>query len=555
MKKPFAIALLFLFSGIGLSLLFLPERQKGELKISHYTENKKMQVRWDEQLYVQLAEGEQLAYSADGINWIVARDHRLPEVIPAVGKPSLSSVPTSFRWKAPVWDLPKASALRCIVFHEANKERSPIAFYTKLSQKHQVKVLSLFVDPDDFFSDERGVYVVGKGMYDYSNNRFTIPWWERPANYHQRGRAWERRAHVQLLDEKGELEYESDAGVRIHGNATRAYPQKSLRLTARKEYGNGKFRHPFFGEASLPAYDDLILRNGGNDWDRTMIADEFIHRVFAEWPERNVELICQRYVPVELFINGEYWGLHNLRERINADYFSQRFSVSKKDVVIAEGDKVVHGNESDQKDWDELVAFCKTKDLFQQENYNYVSQRLNVPSFIVYLVTELYAANTDWPLNNVKCFRIRDKHVDSSWMKWNFVLWDMDYAMAYTGKSAFETDMLKRLDNSRAVPAVFFRALYKNPAFYTEFLTAIDLGEERFAEENMLENMREMSARIQPVMSSHIKRWRKPASLDDWHTNLESNRDFIRKRRQYMRKLTKSYVSSKSIESTHPRIK
>src|SRR5690606_13543254 len=136
--------------------------------------------------------------------------------------------------------------------------------------RYSFPVVSLATDPANFFDHETGIYV--SGVHE-SNNNPGRPW-HNDGNFKQRGDAWERPIHVEFFEASGTRMLAQDAGVRIHGGATRNFTQKTLRLYARPEYeqetyGDNWFTYPLFPGNPNRRYKRLLLRNSGNDWPLT----------------------------------------------------------------------------------------------------------------------------------------------------------------------------------------------------------------------------------------------------------------------------------------------
>src|SRR5690606_24325784 len=113
-------------------------------------------------------------------------------------------------------------------------------------------------------------------------------------------------------------------GIRIHGGASRSFPQKTLRIYARGEYGESYINYPLFpglvGRSTkepINEFKRLLLRNSGNDYRHTLLRDAFLQRLV-----RHLGLDYQEYRAATVFINGEYWGLMNMRERVDNRYIA-----------------------------------------------------------------------------------------------------------------------------------------------------------------------------------------------------------------------------------------
>lgn len=508
MQKKSYILLIYLLLGAGLAFAFLPA--KSFVHLYHYTESESLPDAILTSESITAPENCLLLWSTDGFNWKKSKRISKSELKPNSGKSTLSSIPTSFRWKAPMAGLPVLSVLNYVVVREVDgaKLRSPVRYHAFDVPKNDLPIMSLYIKQDDFFSEDKGIYVPGNASHFSKAQNFRTKWWDQSANYHQRGREWERKVHFQYYSTDGQLLYASNAGARIHGNATRAYPQKSLRLTARKEYGIEKFKYDFFGNG-LKKHDDLILRNGGNDWDRTLVTDAFIHSYCSKPDGKHSVLVHQDAQFCEVYINGEYWGIHSLRPRVNEDFLAGVFDVKTGRVVMTEGNTITVGDAGDKTEYEELMRTVREKDLSLKQHFLDIEGEINLDGLIDYIAIESFCANTDWPSNNVKQFRIKGDHIPGLWRKWNWVLWDMDYAFSYAGEEAVQTNVFDRLKKSNADVAQLFCRLSVNKQF-AEYAMQRMLSMDHLRPEKILPAFQSYSSQIDASMDDQIRRWRKP---------------------------------------------
>ena len=123
--------------------------------------------------------------------------------------------------------------------------------------------------------------------------------------------------------------------------------------------------------------------------------------------------------PCVVYINGEYWGLYNIREKVNEDYLASHYGVDPKkvDILVWNGFALAGSNEA----YKALIEYVETHDMQNQEYYEYVTSQIDIDNFIDYLIVESYFGNTD--LGNIKFWR------DQNGGKWRWVLYDMDWAL------------------------------------------------------------------------------------------------------------------------------
>lgn len=187
-------------------------------------------------------------------------------------------------------------------------------------ERFDLPVFSLVTDPAHLFDEETGIYTKENSLLS--------------------GSEWERPVHLDFFETDGQLALEQEGGVRIHGGATRIHAQNSLRLYADSEYDDEEYlAHDFFeglerldGRGTVDEFKTLILRNSGNDWPQTMFNDGLM-QTLAE-PLGTMD--TQAYRPSLVFINGQYYGIHNIRERFDEYYFESHYDLDSDDLVILE---------------------------------------------------------------------------------------------------------------------------------------------------------------------------------------------------------------------------
>ncbi len=306
-------------------------------------------------------------------------------------------------WVSPNENLHKASILRCASYKNGELT-SPIYTQTyfvdpDLSAKYTLPVISLVTQGDNLFNEEDGIYVPGV-HYDANNPEWT-------GNYFEKGDDWERDVHITYFEEDGEVGFSQDAGIRIHGGKTRQAAQKSLRLYARSEYGKNSFDYPLLPQRDEDEYKRFVLRTTMGDWGKeTMIKDALAQDICSD-----MELEYQDFRPVIVYINGEYWGIHTLRERVDKHYLASNFEIDDDDVEIKKWTNL---------DYDNMIDFITGNDLSISANYDVVRQQIEIENFIDYYIAEMFFSNSDWPANNIKVWRQKPSG------KWRWILFDLD---------------------------------------------------------------------------------------------------------------------------------
>jgi len=223
----------------------------------------------------------------------------------------LSHIPTGIGWYPPEGEINRCHVIRAQAY--VNKEafgeehKATYCIWEEGDDRYGMQILSIITNPYNLFDPDTGIY--HSGYYD---------------NYFQRGEDWERLAHIEYFDKDGELEHFQNLGIRITGKASRARPQKSLKFYARDEYGDNMIDFPFFGNAYGGDFKRLSIRSIKNNQTPTAINDDFAHE-FSMRNQFDYEYQNRKFVTV--FINGEYWGVHSLRETSDEFMIEKRFGI------------------------------------------------------------------------------------------------------------------------------------------------------------------------------------------------------------------------------------
>jgi hypothetical protein len=199
------------------------------------------------------------------------------------------------------------------------------------SQRWGLAVVSLASPPGGLFDYEDGIYMLGKVFDEYRAANPNEPLTgHTPANYTQRGPEWSRPAHFEFFEPDGRLALRQDVALDIQGQSSRSFRQKSLGLQPRGGTAPAEaFEYPFFPGlqrrglgGQRTSFAGLRLRNSGNDWDYTMMRDALCHSLASPL---GFDHMAAR--PVAVFLNGEFWGLYNLREQADTASLTAHYGV------------------------------------------------------------------------------------------------------------------------------------------------------------------------------------------------------------------------------------
>lgn len=315
-------------------------------------------------------------------------------------KPTSSS--TSYT--API-SITKSTVLKAICTDNQSIPKEVFTNTYFIDYQTKLPVWSLSTNPENFFDDETGIYVLGpKGTYEEVSPNYGANFWED----------WEKPVHIEFFENTGNQAFELDCGVKVFGNYSRANPKKSLVLNFKSEYGPSKLEYPLYPEfPGLTTFDDILLRGSGGD-------EAFLHfrDGFNATLAKNLNFETQKYRPSVLFINGEYWGIHNIREKSNQDYFEENKNIDKNDIDIITS-YFVDKSGPTAEEFETFHAQVRNNQL----TYAQIKDKIDVESFIDYQLFEIYIGNYDWPANNTKYWR-----QSSTKGKWRWFMYDTDFS-------------------------------------------------------------------------------------------------------------------------------
>lgn len=379
-------------------------------------------------------------------------------------------------------------------------------------------VVSLSTNPGNFFDEEYGIYAMGDSA-DPNFPHFGANFWQD----------WERPVHVELFETDGSKGFGIDMGAKIFGNWSRGNPQKSLALYARSEYGFGSLDYKLFEDLPYTQYESFVLRNAGNDWLSTMFRDGFITNLVDD-----IDLDKQDYRPAIVFINGIYWGIHNIREKVNEEFLAQHHNVNPDSINILENyGEIVEGNNTS---YFELYDFITNNSMVPPANYEFVKSKMDIENFIRYQVTEIYIDNQDWPGNNIKFWNVDNQR------KWRWILFDTDFGFGIWDAGAYQNNTLNfaTATNGPEWPnppwsTLMLRQLLNNYQFKYDFINCFsDLSNTIFLPATVVNKINTISSVISSEMPRHIARWQQ-FDYNTWQNKIQEMRYFASQRLSYMR--------------------
>ena len=454
-----------------------------------------------------------------------------------------SEIYSSLKWKIGTEEVFKGTVVRAKTYKNGIFSDETMTNTYFINPEYTLPIVSLVTDEDNLFGYENGIYVPGQ-IYDIwkSNNKEVGQNGTVPTNYNQKGKEWEREAHIEVFETDGKRVVAQNVGVRISGQYSRMSNCKSLKIYAREEYDDKeqieynlfkKLKNNEYSNEYIDQFKRIKLRNSGQDFNYTLFKDALVHSILED-----TSVATQAYRPSILFINGEYWGIHNIRESLDEYYVESHYGVDKNNVIIIDADStngmyVTVGQEDDIESYDNIIKFVQENDMSLQENYEYIKTKIDIENFIQYIVAQTYINNIDWPQNNTKVWRSRNNELDLKEGnyedgKWRWMLFDTDHSFNDYESVRLEyildpNTSLEHIDESamwaytkdREWSFILIQNLFKNEEFRNEFLQTFNYYLDTiFASENVVEKINEMAEVLEPEIEEHFNRWElKPTKI------------------------------------------
>ncbi len=416
------------------------------------------------------------------------------------------------------------TVLRARLFQDGKMPGPTITHTYFMNPDFELPVVSLVTDPDNFFDEHKGIYVYGPDADTLSYPYWGSNFWED----------WERPVHLEFFEQDGSRALGLDVGTKIFGSWSRLYPQKSLAIYARSRYGQDRMYYPLFPDRTLGEYKNIVLRNSGQDWGRTFFRDGLMSRLVS-----TTDLDYMDYRPVLVFLNGRFWGIHNMREKMNEHYLANHHGVDPDNLDFIERDSMLI--QGDLQTYNHLLDFVRNNDLKQAENYTYVKFLMDVHNFMDYCISVMFYANSDWPWNNVKCWRPKTPDGRFKWL-----LFDNDYGF-HGGHLSAISNMFDEMRNQSNGTTLLFFELLKNPEHRQTFINryANHLNT-TFHPARVTTMIEEMKYQTLPEMPRHIERWENTFegpwwlgssidSMEEWHDAIRVAIEFALDRGKYVR--------------------
>ncbi len=415
----------------------------------------------------------------------------------------------------------KTTALRIRAFREGEVPSVTVSATYIVEAEQQTPIVCLTTDDQYLFNKKTGALVKGTGETPNYDKELEYP------------------VNIEYFNAQGVCEINQMGTFTASGHSARQNAQKSIALYARKAYGKDSFAFNPFPTRDYTEYKSLLLRAANSDFSATRLRD-----IVASSLVEGQGLLYQDHVVIQVYINGEYWGHYNLREKINKHFIAAYEDVTEEedidniDILARTGTDRFTQN-GDNEEWLELAEFCKKNDLNIPENLAYVEERLDIDNMFTHAAYQIILGNVDF--TNVRVYRVPGG-------KWKYLLFDVEACWRNLDKTPLEyyiKPVSGKIQGFRHEP---LNALLNVPEYKDKFLKRIaELLDTVFVWENVEAHFDKVIDELLPILPRHIERW-KNMKLTNWEKNISATKYYARVRPRKIPELLKNAMKLTNAE-------
>lgn len=400
------------------------------------------------------------------------------------------------------------------------KNERELKGYTQnyIYQKHTLPVVCLTIKPADLYDTLSGIYVKGP------NAKKEPPY--LGANFHK---GWEKQAYIEMIDTNNVSLFNQKVGVKIFGQFSAMLPQKSFAIYARKKYGNKRVKTQLFLDLPYKKYKSFILRNSGSDFCNSHFRDAMMTSLVKDF---NFEV--QSYRSCVVYLNGNYWGIYHIREKINEHFLKQHTGIDKDSVAILKyrGARQHNG----KMNYNSMLRFITKSDFSVKENIDSLNKLMDIDNYLDYNIAQVYFNNIDAG-GNIRFWRPTEKGG-----KWRWILFDTDFGYGLRKGNRQEQNTVENyfVKSNRSWPypnwsTLIIRKLVENDSIKEVYLKKFShYLNTTFSENNVLNHIHTFESSLKPEINQHFKKWKRSANI--WNTHLDLLKTFAKERPIYLRK-------------------
>ena len=366
---------------------------------------------------------------------------------------------------------------------------------------HALPLVSVVTDPVNLWDEEWGMLTIGKDAI-----KDKLPF-KNTVYRKVKDKGIKYECNIELYDDAGELLLSQGGEIGLMGDYSLDMPQKSFKFRAKTLYGAKTFNAKLFPDRDYTEYKGFVLRNSGNDCMWTRLQDGFQQHLMDLCKDTlkevtDAEVAHQAWKPYAVYLNGQYWGHMNLRERTDkymiAQYEGLTFDQADQIDLLQGGGSVKSGS---NKAFKAMLKKIKAGNPAKNpEDLQYILDNVDVDNLFVYMGFEMFFGNSD--IGNTRFY-----NTNQPGSKWKWVLYDVDYGLFMSSFNSPKSYTKEKGMGQFNIDNTIFRKLLSVPEYKDRFLTIYGKIFRKLTTDYMIEHLNEMVKIIEPEMQLHWARW------------------------------------------------
>lgn len=356
-----------------------------------------------------------------------------------------------------------------------------------------IPVLSITTDPDNLFDYFEGIYVLGRSYEDMLAAGIKN---DSAANYLNN---WKKTAHIEFFEANKDKTYESDVELSLLWDDNIFSRQKGFcieELDIETSWEGSEVADYFSDKFHI-----LNVQTNRND-NAAKIREYLANELLKKTTVGTAELM-----PINVFIDGEYWGLYMLRKPYKEADIQERYDVQEEKVIFVKNGE--NENWDHRHLYEEFYQFMKYSDMSIQANYEKAKNMMDIQSYLDYFCANMYLANANYGIEGSCMWRtVNSQGAGYADGKWRWLVGQMDHTMGSTQLGNFSTSSIDTFLQEGVVNDYIFMSLRKNEEFREQFRdTMYKMQNEIFTVERVAEEMNLISEKISKAATSTYERF------------------------------------------------
>ena len=350
-----------------------------------------------------------------------------------------------------------------------------------------------------------------------------------------------KQVDVEFYENDGTYGTSFPGEVKLSGNigGSRDKSQKAMTVYLRKNYGTNTVTYPFFKDSKSNDYSSILFRNGGEDYLNVHIFDAALQMLL----KGQMDIDMQDYRPVAMYINGSYYGISNMRDKLNSDYAVNQFDADKNTLSVIKYSTATKGISQGFRN---LYNYIKSHDCSRKDVYEYLKTQIDMQEVVNYWIVQSFYGNTD--LGNIKYWKDEKG-------KWRFMLYDIDWSLYYSSKPYNYPVASVKVPAATysAMTVEMVRSLYKNAEFRALYLSSFGKYlKSTFTPDRFNKIVDELAKEIEEEVPYHTQRWNGTnsslGSVSSWKNHVEQFKNKYKARYNYVKSSIRTNFSMSNAE-------